>query len=233
MSISTGCPIIDKALNGGIPLGFITFVYGDVGTGKTTFSLQVAAQVALRNRKFIYVDALGKFSVRRLTDIFGYLDYEKLSNGIIISVRNFQELYDLLIQIEDLMNPKVSLVVIDTLTRLYRLELSTKAVNVRLNKQLNQIMALLFKITRYYRVAVLVTGDMRISPEVGEEPVAARIIKYWSDVLLRINKAEMPSRRIILVEKHIISSLIGTRILCVFSKFGLRGVEIEHPSNSA
>ena len=232
MSISTGCPVIDKALSGGIPLGLITFIYGDVGTGKTTISLQVSAQAALRNFKFIYVNALGKLSTKRLADIFSYLDSERLSNGIIISVRNFQELYDFLIQIEDLMNPKVRLVIVDTLTRLYRLELSTKAVNVRLNKQLNQIMALLFKITRYYQVAVLATGDIRVSPEVGEEPVAAKIIKYWSDILLRINKTEMQSRRLILVEKHKIHSLIGTRVLCVLSKFGLRGVEIEPPSDS-
>ena len=98
MFISTGCPIIDKALNGGIPLGLITFIYGDVGTGKTTISLQVSAQAALRNLKFIYVNALGKLSTKRLADIFSYLDSERLSNGIIISVKNFQELYDFLIQ---------------------------------------------------------------------------------------------------------------------------------------
>lgn len=42
---STGCPIIDKTLNGGIRLGQITELYGESGCGKTQFCIQMSLEV--------------------------------------------------------------------------------------------------------------------------------------------------------------------------------------------
>ncbi|RLF17071.1 MAG: hypothetical protein DRJ66_01755 [Thermoprotei archaeon] len=226
MYISTGCPVIDKILGGGIPLGFLTFIYGEVGSGKTSLALQIACQTALSDRKFIYIDALGKISSRRVKDIMGYLDERRRANGLFIIIKNFQELHNLSLELEYILNPRVSLIVIDVLTRPYRLALGTKAVNVKLNKMLNQIMAMLYKIVRYYNVALLALGDVRVTPE-GEEPVAIKIIEYWSDIIIHIMKAEIPNRRTIMVEKHFIKELEGMKAICIISRNGLRGVRIE------
>jgi RecA/RadA recombinase len=42
---STGCPIIDKTLAGGIRLGQITELYGESGCGKTQLCIQMSLEV--------------------------------------------------------------------------------------------------------------------------------------------------------------------------------------------
>ena len=42
---STGCPIIDKTLGGGIRLGQITELYGESGCGKTQLCIQMSLEV--------------------------------------------------------------------------------------------------------------------------------------------------------------------------------------------
>lgn len=42
---STGCPILDRTLNGGIRLGQITEIYGESGCGKTQFCIQLSLEV--------------------------------------------------------------------------------------------------------------------------------------------------------------------------------------------
>ena len=44
-TFSTGCPLIDQTLNGGIRLGQITELYGESGCGKTQFCIQMALEV--------------------------------------------------------------------------------------------------------------------------------------------------------------------------------------------
>jgi DNA-repair protein XRCC3 len=44
-TFSTGCPIIDKTLGGGIRLGQITELYGESGCGKTQLCIQLSLEV--------------------------------------------------------------------------------------------------------------------------------------------------------------------------------------------
>lgn len=42
---STGCPIIDQTLGGGIRLGQITELYGESGCGKTQLCIQMSLEI--------------------------------------------------------------------------------------------------------------------------------------------------------------------------------------------
>jgi len=44
-TFSTGCPIIDQTLGGGIRLGQITELYGESGCGKTQICIQLSIEV--------------------------------------------------------------------------------------------------------------------------------------------------------------------------------------------
>lgn len=44
-TFSSGCPIIDQTLNGGIRLGQITELYGESGCGKTQLCIQMSLEV--------------------------------------------------------------------------------------------------------------------------------------------------------------------------------------------
>ena len=66
-SFSSGCPIIDKTLGGGIRLGQVTEVYGESGCGKTQLCVQMSLEVQRTFR------ARGKeaseFSVQHIADL--------------------------------------------------------------------------------------------------------------------------------------------------------------------
>ncbi|CAF1670880.1 unnamed protein product [Adineta ricciae] len=59
---STGCPILDRTLRGGIRLGQITELYGESGCGKTQFCIQLSLEVqrTFRSRgeeaKVVYIN---------------------------------------------------------------------------------------------------------------------------------------------------------------------------------
>lgn len=44
-TFSTGCPIMDETLNGGIRLGQVTEIYGESGCGKTQLCIQMSLEV--------------------------------------------------------------------------------------------------------------------------------------------------------------------------------------------
>jgi recombination protein RecA len=57
-SISTGIPVLDKALEiGGIPQGFITEIFGLENTGKTTVALRTIATTQSRGGLAAFIDA--------------------------------------------------------------------------------------------------------------------------------------------------------------------------------
>ena len=196
-------------------------VYGEAGSGKSTLALQLFL-ASLRSRlKCLYVDALGKppswiaervvMAIRELGDF-----------GFVHKAYTFRDLYELVLSLEDMIYSGLRVVIIDTLTRPYRAELGPKAISVKLNKMLNRIMALLLRDTRYCGALVLVTADVRRRLETGEEPVAAKIIDYWADVIIRLEKLEKGG--IFHVEKHYDREVEGSKVRYYITKRGLEGV---------
>ena len=121
--IPTGCNSLDKLLEGGLPLKKISLVYGEAETGKSSFAIQCAVNCARIGYKTIFIDSDGTFSTRRLSQI-AYYDSEKVS-PLIILVRptTFQEQALAIDHLDEYITRKVGLVVVDTITSLYRVEI--------------------------------------------------------------------------------------------------------------
>lgn len=70
--LSTQSIVLDRALGGGVPLGTVVELYGDVGCGKTTLSLHLLAEAQKRRGLSVYFDtenALDLSYASRILDV--------------------------------------------------------------------------------------------------------------------------------------------------------------------
>ena len=203
--IQTGCISLDKLLGGGFPVENISLVYGEAETGKTSLSIQCAVSCARRGFKSLFIDTDGTFSYERLSQIAEY-DYEKISPlMIIMKPTTFKEQSKVIDQLEKVITKNFELIVIDTLTSLYRVELDDQKEMFAANRELNRQLAVLTQIVKTYSIAVLVISQVRSVP-FGEgfeiKPVATRVLNYWSDVILDLKQTGQTRVIKVLREKH-------------------------------
>ncbi len=185
--VSTGCSSLDKLLGGGLPSDGVSLIYGEAETGKSSLAIQCAVNCARAGVKAIFIDSDGTFSSRRLSQI-AYHDYEEISPLIIlIKPTTFQEQVHALDHLENYITKRVGLLVVDTITSLYRVELGGQKETFALNRELNRQIAYLAEVATSHKVPTLITSQVRsilLRDRVEVEPVATRVLKFWAAVVL-------------------------------------------------
>ncbi len=192
--IPTGCRTIDKVLEGGIPFESVSLIYGEAETGKTTLAIQCAINCAAQGYKTLFVDCDGTFSTRRLSQIASDRFKEIAELIILMKPNNFREQTLVIDQLTDYITKNFGLVIIDTITTLYRAEIAEFPEKAfELNRELNRQMALLAQIAKTRKIAVLMTSQVRSvfnEAHVSIEPVATRVIKFWADTIIAMKPTE-------------------------------------------
>ena len=91
------------------------------------------------------------------------------------------------------------LIVIDTLTKHYRLALEDKKTNFANHRELNRQAGVLKGLARNRDVAVLVLNQVTASMKGSEkiEPVASNILDYWSDYVVKMRAGRVPGERLL------------------------------------
>ncbi|MGQ9720627.1 MAG: AAA family ATPase [Candidatus Jordarchaeum sp.] len=218
--ISAGIPILDNALDGGIPLGLITHIFGASATGKTTLALQYALNIAKNGMKTLYIDT--EYGVHP-TRVLQMANSKKLLQFlIIIRPKTFAEQSSFIDKIESLIVKDVKIIVIDTATRLYRAELESLPKNVVLNRELNRQMAELLNLASKHKIAVIAINQVSAeSKENGNQikPAGGSILSYWSSLDLKMEYVEMGIRRLIIAKN--IAETEKTMINLLLTKKGL------------
>jgi len=203
--IPTGCISLDKLLGGGFPTEAVSLIYGEAETGKTSLAVQCAVNCARRGSKSLFIDTDGTFSYERLSQIAEY-DYQKISPLLIIMrPTTFKEQSNAIDQIEKVITNKFGLIIVDTATSLYRLELDDTKETYAANRELNRQLAVLTQIVKTRGVAALVISQVRSVPfgeTVEMRPVATRVLNYWSDVILDMKQTGQTRVIKVLREKH-------------------------------
>ena len=187
-------------------MGRVSLVYGEAETGKTSFAIQCAVSCARTDYKTIFIDADGTLSSRRLVQI-AYHDIERLSPLIILfRPQSFQEQANVIDHLEKYLTEKARLVIIDTIASLYRVESgSSPERKFDLNRELNTQLAFLAQIAKTQKVAVLITSQVRSTfteKQVSVEPVATRVLKFWSDIVFRFKRTGQMRVVRVFLEKH-------------------------------
>ena len=162
--IPTGCISLDKVLGGGFPTKTVSLVYGEAETGKTSLAVQCAINYGRRGIKSLFIDTDGTFSYERLSQIAEY-DYQKISPlMIIMRPTTFQDQSKAIDHLEKVISKKFGLIVVDTITSLYRVELDNAEETYAANRELNRQIAVLTHIAKTCGVAVLIISQVRSVP---------------------------------------------------------------------
>lgn len=184
--ISTGCPSLDRVLEGGLQPGGITLIYGEAETGKTSLAIQCSVSSARMGYKTLFIDSDGTFSPQRLMQIAPQ-DFSEASQMIILlKPLTFEEQSLLMDDMEKYVGKGFGLIVFDTVTTLYRSVIVSKEDAFKANRELNRQIAALAHIAKINQIPILLTSQVRnilSNVDVLVEPVAARVLKYWSTAI--------------------------------------------------
>ena len=215
--ISTGGYDLNKWLFGGYEKDVVTMIAGPPGSGKTNLCILVSCSQAKKGNKVIFIDTEGGFSTDRVKQIVGDGYEEILRNILFLEPTNFEEqkkcFEDLLSKIK---KNHVSLIVIDGMATLYRLELGA-VVNEKNNQKIQAVnrkvaeqMRMLAEISRKQKIPVIITNQVYGGFLTEEEwkkgikrevnLVGGDLFKYWSKCIIEL-KNENKRRKAILL-KH-------------------------------
>ena len=215
--ISAGSYDLNKFLYGGYETDIITTIYGPGGSGKTNFCTLVAVSQAKKGNKVIFVDTEGGFSSARALQIINEPKEKAekvLENISLLKPTSFKEQekdFEKLLQY--VRQGDISLIIIDSIAMLYRLELADairskedskiKQVNGNLAMQLRK----LNELARKQNIPVIVTNQVYSLFVEGENKedkqvsmVGGDLLKYWSKCLVELKRGN--NKRTLTLKKH-------------------------------
>ncbi len=201
LKIPTGTDAFDDFLNNGYEKGVVTTMYGPSGSGKTTLCMLASIAQAREKKKVIFIDAEGGFSIERMKQIVGDELEDILQYIILLKPTNFSEQNNSLEKLKDLVNDKISLIIVDTLTIFYRLELA-KDENVKsTNNKLIWQVSYLSEIARKNNIPILVTNQVYsdFAKKGDVKMVGGDILKYSSKCLIKLNNLSENKRKAVLM----------------------------------
>lgn len=184
----------------GIEKGVVTNIYGAPGTGKTNICLLAAIETVRGGGNVTYIDTEGGFSMERLRQLTP--DWERVSQKTrIIEPDNFSEQGKIVRGLKS-----ADLVVLDSAVSLYRLEHAENGSRediMKANRELSKQVAVLSKLARKNKIPVLVTAHMFQDWDTGNhDVVGGESLKYWSKVLILLEKTGKMSERKATLVKH-------------------------------
>lgn len=233
--IMTGSHDINKWLEGGYEKEVITLFYGPAASGKSNFVTLAACHQAKKDKKIIFIDTEGSLSIERVNQMSGRMPEFVLKNIVILKPTNFQEQKDAFFKmLKELKQSKnIGLIVVDSITMLYRLELADARKKgleeVRdLNNDLAKQMKALYEIARKREIPVLVTSQVYNEflseeewlegKEAGVNVVGGDLLKYWSKCIIELQNKDGKKKAII--RKH--RSLPNKELSFEISNEGIR-----------
>ncbi|MFX1382930.1 MAG: hypothetical protein ACFFBP_10855 [Promethearchaeota archaeon] len=194
-----------------LPFKGIFSVYGDFGVGKTTFSLQTLLNTIKLGNDVIFIYTKKNFPIKRLYELINedtLNDLDTILNNILtIQILNFEDLRQLSFNLDFLIieyqKKKVklpSIIVIDSITDLYRINIDNekKEKNIELNFQLNQILANLLYLNQKYSIEILIINNISRSSKDDENfeiQSGGKVMDYWISNSLKISRTERPDQR--------------------------------------
>jgi DNA repair protein RadB len=197
---------IDRFLGGGLPIERVALFYGEAETGKTTLAMQCAVCNALQGYRTLFVDTDGTFSAERLCQITKEQKQTILEQILLARPDDFRDQSTVVDQLSQYLKENVKLAVFDTITSLYRLRIAENSSKVfELNRELNRQMAILAQTARTQKIVILLTSQVcGVVDEntIAPEPVATRVLKFWSDTVIALKPTESPERIQATIEKN-------------------------------
>jgi DNA repair protein RadB len=201
--LATGIASVDRLLGGGLETDCLTEIYGEGGSGKTLFCLEVALRVARQNRWVFYVDTEG-VSVDRLRSMAGD-ELEKVLKRFLLSAPKDLEQQGRAVATACALAREgkrpVGLLVVDSGTAFYRLSLSAPDeddARQTLALSVADLVATAFRVG----VPAILTNQVWRSVRDGTlEPLGGSFLNHAAKTILRFDRLPGDRRRAVLM-KH-------------------------------
>lgn len=214
-------------MRGGFTRGEVTLIYGEAATGKTTTVIQTTTATAKMGLKVLYVDSDHSFTQQRFHQIAG-ADSKEISQLIMLFLpETFSEQRTLVESMENYVTPTLGLVVIDSMSSLYRAAFSSSESIFSLNRDLSRQVAYLSELSSSRNIACLLTSQVhaRLSPPVGDiEPVARRTLFHFPRAILRLRNTPKGNVKEFVLERIEGSDVSRTSCLVALRENGLADV---------
>ncbi|RDE15148.1 MAG: hypothetical protein C4K47_03030 [Candidatus Thorarchaeota archaeon] len=184
--LPSGVLPLDHVLNGGLRTGLVTHVYGEAASGKTTMGLQFVNAACKLGARSMYINSESTSIIERLEQVTGR-EFNEIEDLVrILAPKGFAEQGMLIDELDLYAREGTKLVVVDTLTRLYRTVLENKDATYAAHRELNRQTGFLKGLARQRDMAILILNQVRGVPDSHDllEPVAKNILDYWADYVL-------------------------------------------------
>ena len=218
--ISSGSYDLNKWLYGGYEKDIITMIAGSPGSGKTNFVILAACSQAKKGNKVLFIDTEGGFSPERVKQIAPEEHEEILKNILILKPTNFQEQLEILNTLRNTIKKEsVSLIIVDGMAMLYRLELGDAAqsentediknINMEVAKQMRD----LAEIARKQEIPILITNqvyssflteeDLKKGIKKSTSIVGGDLFRYWSKCIIELSNENHKRKAILLKHRYL------------------------------
>ena len=185
--LSTGSTNIDLLLDGGIECGTITQFYGVSKIGKTHLCHQFCVVLPL-HYKVIYIDTQDGFSITKIKSIAQARELSPgkiLENIIVVKIGTTREQEQCIESLQNKINSEsgVKLLIVDSMTHLYRAEFTERSQLVRRQSKMSKYLQLLLRVAQTNSVAVVITNEVHSNPQPYSysdklQPAGGNVLSY-------------------------------------------------------
>lgn len=182
ITLSTGSEDLNSFLHG-YPIKGIAVIYGEPATGKTTMAFLAAITQIKNNKKVIYVDTEGSFSIERMQQLCPEIN-NYMQNLIKIHPTSFEEQSKIL---NTLPTKNIALIIIDTISFYYRI--NSKENLKETNEILIQQLDYLKQLSENNKIPIIIANQVYQSfNNTGTKIVAGDILKHRASLLIKLIK---------------------------------------------
>ncbi|NQS78398.1 MAG: DNA repair and recombination protein RadB [Methanoculleus bourgensis] len=220
--VSTGSPALDDLLGGGLERRAITQIYGEPASGKSALCLLAVVTALRAGNSVVYIDTEG-FSVERFAQIAGERAEDLADRLYLFEPLDFTQQGAMIADAEGLLRRNgtapVGLLVVDSVTALYRTELSLGRETVR---TLSHQMVKLLGLAKKYDLPALITNQIYVDVERDRiSGLGGTALEHISKAIIRLERKNS-IRRAVLVKHR--SRPEGISFDFVITQDGIRAV---------
>lgn len=212
--ISTGSKDFNDLIGGGVETNGITEAYGRFASGKTQVGFQLAVNAQLPKNKggleggVLFLDTEGTFRPERITSMAkaaGMKPEQILENILLVRVLTTEQQVLSLERADKLIQEKnVKLIIIDSITSLFRAEFIGRGALGERQQKLNQHIHRLQMLADKYSIATYITNQVMDNPGImfGDPttPIGGNVLAHAATTRLYMRKSKEEKRIVRLVD---------------------------------
>ena len=203
LRLTSGSRVVDSLLDGGLETQTITEFYGEYGTGKSQICHQLCVNVQLPPERgglsgaALYIDTENTFRTERIVQMSRHLglEPEQIAKKIIYAEAYTSDHQMFLLDNADevIKANNVKLIIVDSLTALFRSEYLGREMLAPRQQKLNVHMHKLIRLTRAFNAVAVVTNQVMAKPDVffGDaiHPIGGHIVGHTSHTRVYLRRA--------------------------------------------